>query len=38
MEKNNIFGNYEKDKKLYHISMEEIGNKESFNSYITSKM
>ena len=34
MEKNIIFGNYEKDKNFYYLSMEEIGIKESFNSFI----
>ena len=34
MEKNIIFGNYEKDKNLYYLSMEEIGTKESFNSFM----
>ena len=34
MEKNIIFGNYEKDKNLYYLSLEEIGIKESFNSFI----
>ena len=29
-----IFWNYEKDKNLYYLSMEEIGIKESFNSFI----
>ena len=33
MEKNIIFGNYEKDKDLYYLSLEEIGIKESFNSF-----
>ena len=34
MEKNIIFGNYEKDKDLYYLSLEEIGIKESFNSFL----
>ena len=34
MEKNIIFGNYEKDLNLYNISLEEIGIRESFNSFI----
>lgn len=34
MEKNIIFGNYEKDQNLYNLSLEEIGIKESFNSFI----
>lgn len=34
MEKNIIFGNYEKDKNLYYLSLEEIGIKESFNSFL----
>lgn len=34
MEKNIIFGNYEKDKNLYYLSLEEIGIKESFNSFM----
>ncbi|EAJ2917258.1 hypothetical protein DFW84_08890 [Campylobacter coli] len=34
MEKNIIFGNYEKDKNLYNLSLEEIGIKESFNSFM----
>ena len=33
MEKNIIFGNYEKDLNLYYLSLEEIGVKESFNSF-----
>ncbi|EAJ2432178.1 hypothetical protein CJY16_03340 [Campylobacter coli] len=34
MEKNIIFRNYEKDKNLYNLSLEEIGIKESFNSFM----
>ena len=34
MEKNIIFGNYEKDRNLYYLSMEEIGIRESFNSFM----
>ena len=34
MEKNIIFGNYEKDLNLYHLSMEEIGIRESFSSFM----
>ncbi|CBJ93955.1 ISCaje4 transposase TnpB [Campylobacter phage CP220] len=34
MEKNIIFGNYGKDKNLYNLSLEEIGIKESFNSFM----
>ena len=34
MGKNIIFGNYEKDKNLYYLSLEEIGIKESFNSFM----
>lgn len=34
MVKNIIFGNYEKDKNLYNLSLEEIGIKESFNSFM----
>ena len=34
MEKNIIFGNYEKDRNLYSLSMEEIGIRESFNSFL----
>ena len=34
MEKNIIFGNYEKDLNLYYLSLEEIGIKESFNSFM----
>ena len=34
MEKNIVFGNYEKDKDLYYLSMEEIGVRESFNSFM----
>ena len=34
MEKNIVFGNYEKDKNLYYLSLEEIGIRESFNSFI----
>ena len=34
MEKNIIFGNYEKDRNLYHLSLEEIGIRESFNSFM----
>ena len=34
MEKNIIFGNYEKDKNLYYLSLEEIGIRESFNSFL----
>ena len=34
MEKNIIFGNYEKDKNLYSLSLEEIGIKESFSSFM----
>ncbi|EPY8037491.1 hypothetical protein ACXG0S_002074 [Campylobacter coli] len=34
MEKNIIFGNYEKDKNLYYLSLEEIGIRESFNSFM----
>ena len=34
MEKNIIFGNYEKDLNLYNLSLEEIGIKESFNSFM----
>ena len=33
MEKNIIFGNYEKDKNLYYLSMEEIGIRESFSDF-----
>ena len=33
MEKNIVFGNYEKDKNLYHLSLEEIGVKESFSDF-----
>ena len=33
MEKNIIFGNYEKDLNLYNLSLEEIGIRESFNSF-----
>ena len=33
MEKNIVFGNYEKDKDLYYLSLEEIGIRESFNSF-----
>ena len=33
MEKNIIFRNYEKDKNLYYLSLEEIGVRESFNSF-----
>ena len=34
MEKNIIFGNYEKDLNLYYLSLEEIGIRESFNSFM----
>ena len=34
MEKNIVLGNYEKDKDLYYLSLEEIGIKESFNSFM----
>ena len=34
MEKNIIFGNYEKDLNLYSLSLEEIGVRESFNSFL----
>lgn len=34
MEKNIIFGNYEKDKNLYNLSLEEIGIREPFNSFM----
>ena len=34
MKKNIIFGNYEKDKNLYSLSLEEIGIKESFSSFM----
>ena len=34
MEKNIVFGNYEKDRNLYSLSMEEIGIRESFNSFL----
>ena len=34
MEKNIVFGNYEKDKNLYLLSLEEIGVRESFNSFM----
>ena len=34
MEKNIIFGNYERDLNLYYLSLEEIGIKESFNSFM----
>ena len=34
MEKNIIFGNYEKDLNLYYLSLEEIGIKESFSSFL----
>ena len=34
MEKNIIFGNYEKDLNLYSLSLEEIGIRESFNSFM----
>ena len=34
MEKNIIFGNYERDKDLYYLSLEEIGIRESFNSFL----
>ncbi|HHI9584684.1 TPA: hypothetical protein ACQCWR_001599 [Campylobacter jejuni] len=34
MEKNIVFGNYEKDLNLYYLSLEEIGIKESFNSFM----
>ena len=33
MEKNIIFGNYEKDKDLYYLSLEEIGIRESFSDF-----
>ena len=33
MEKNIVFGNYEKDLNLYYLSLEEIGIRESFNSF-----
>ena len=33
MEKNIVFGNYEKDKNLYNLSLEEIGIRESFSSF-----
>ena len=34
MEKNIVFGNYEKDLNLYYLSLEEIGIRESFNSFM----
>ena len=34
MEKNIVFGNYEKDKDLYYLSLEEIGIRESFSSFM----
>ncbi|EAL4082516.1 hypothetical protein DFW61_09105 [Campylobacter coli] len=34
MVKNIIFRNYKKDKNLYNLSLEEIGIKESFNSFM----
>ena len=34
MEKNIVLGNYEKDKNLYYLSLEEIGIRESFNSFL----
>ena len=34
MEKNIVFGNYEKDLNLYYLSLEEIGIRESFSSFI----
>ena len=34
MEKNIIFGNYEKDLNLYSLSLEEIGIRESFSSFM----
>ena len=34
MEKNIIFGNYEKDLNLYNLSLDEIGIRESFNSFL----
>ena len=34
MEKNIIFGNYNKDKNLYYLSLEEIGIRESFSSFL----
>lgn len=33
VEKNIIFGNYEKDQNLYYLSLEEIGIKESFSDF-----
>ena len=33
MEKNLIFGNYEKDLNLYYLSLEEIGIRESFSDF-----
>ena len=33
IEKNIVFGNYEKDLNLYYLSLEEIGIRESFNSF-----
>ena len=34
MEKNIVFRDYEKDKDLYYLSLEEIGIRESFNSFL----
>ena len=34
MEKNIIFGNYERDLNLYYLSLEEIGIRESFSSFL----
>ena len=34
IEKNIVFGNYEKDRDLYYLSLEEIGIRESFNSFL----
>ena len=34
MEKNIVFGNYERDLNLYNLSLEEIGIRESFNSFM----
>ena len=33
MKKNIVLGNYEKDKNLYYLSMEEIGIRESFSDF-----
>ena len=34
MEKNIVFGNYERDLNLYYLSLDEIGIKESFSSFM----